>query len=82
MTEADTASIREALRVGGPAAAADLVPEAWVDRFAIVGSEEEAGSELRDLLSLHGIDEFQLPLSRVKGAAPLIERTAVMVGGG
>ena len=80
MTEADTASIREALRVGGPAAAADLVPEAWVDRFAIVGSEEEAGSELRDLLSLHGIDEFQLPLSRVEGAAPLIERTAAMVG--
>lgn len=81
MKEADCSAIREALREGGPAAAAHLVPEAWVDQFAIVGSEEEAGAELRELLSVHGIDEFALPLSRTEGAAALIERTAAMVSG-
>ncbi|RUA24852.1 MAG: hypothetical protein DSY73_03005 [Actinobacteria bacterium] len=76
MTESDTATIREALIRGGPTVAAEHVCEEWVPHFTVVGSAAEAGAELRDLLSGHGIDEFQLPLSRVDGADELIQRTA------
>ena len=82
MTEAEANGIREALAEGGAAAAADLVREEWVAQFTIVGSPEEAGAELRDLLARQGVDEFQLPVQRAEGAVALIERTAAMVGGG
>ena len=81
MTDADTELIRDSLRSGGPVAAAAYVPEAWVDQFAIVGSEKEAGIELRKTLIDNGISEFQLPLSKVKGARSLLERTAAMFEG-
>ena len=81
MTEAEVNEIREALAEGGPVAAADLVREEWVSQFTIAGSQEKAGAELRDLLALQGVDEFQLPVQRVEGAAALIERAVEMVGG-
>ena len=82
MTEAEANGIREALAEGGAAAGADLVREEWVAQFTIVGSPEEAGAELRDLLARQGVDEFQLPVQRAEGAAALIERTAAMVADG
>ena len=81
MTEAEANEIREALAEGGADAAADLVREEWVAQFTIVGSLEEAGAELRDLIARQGVDEFQLPVQRVEGAAALIERAAAMVAG-
>ena len=82
MTEAEANKIREALAEGGADAAADLVREEWVAQFTIVGSLEEAGAELRDLITRQGVDEFQLPVQRTEGAAALIERTAAMVANG
>lgn len=82
MTEEEVVGIREALAEGGTTVAADLVREEWVSQFTIVGSPREAGAELRNLLTRQGVDEFQLPVQEVQGAAALIERTADMVATG
>jgi len=77
MKESEVEAIRDALSTGGPALAADHVREEWVPHFTVVGSVVEAGATLRHLVSRYRIDEFQLPVSKVDGAAGLIERTAV-----
>lgn len=78
MGEADTLAIRRALAEGGPAAAGRHVRPEWVDSFVISGTVEECAVELRDLMTTHGIDEFQLPVSSIATGAPLIDRTAAM----
>jgi hypothetical protein len=78
MTDGQTEAIRVALRSGGPRAAAHLVDPGWVEHFAIIGTEDECASELGAVLHDNGIDEFQLPVLEVAGAARLIERTAAM----
>lgn len=78
MTEEDTASIRTALAGGGPGAAAHLVKEEWVPHFVIVGTPQEAGAELRSLMERYGLDEFQLPVHELDGAAAKLEQVAAM----
>lgn len=73
--------IRAALAAGGPPAAASHVDPAWVEAFALVGSEAQCGAEIRRLLAQHGIDEFQLPLASSVGAAERIETTASLLAG-
>jgi len=61
MTVDDTAAIREALRSGGPPAAAHLVREEWVERFVVMGDRRSVGAEVRSTMDRLGIDEFQVP---------------------
>jgi len=69
MTERDTVALREALRQGGPPAAAHLVREEWVPHFVLMGSPDGVASELLETMARCGIDEFQLPaLSADAGA--------------
>ena len=78
MTDHDTEQIRSALREGGPRRAAQHVDPSWVPSFVIAGTRQECAAELAELLSTDEIDEFQLPVLEVEGAAELIERTAAM----
>ncbi|MFQ5556001.1 MAG: LLM class flavin-dependent oxidoreductase [Acidimicrobiales bacterium] len=78
MTPDDVRAVRAALAEGGPSAAAHLVREEWATRFVIVGTPDEAGAELRDIMTANDIDEFQLPVLATPDAAELIERTAAM----
>lgn len=68
--------LREALAAGGPAAAADLIEERWVEAFMIVGDDAAAATELRGLLATHGIDEFQLPIPDIAVGRSLLDRVA------
>ncbi len=61
MTADDTADIRDALRSGGPPAAAHLVREEWVDPFVVMGDRRAVGAEVRATMARLGIDEFQVP---------------------
>lgn len=61
MTADDTAAIREALRDGGPPAAAHLVREEWVEPFVVMGDRRAVGAEVRSTMEGLGIDEFQVP---------------------
>lgn len=74
------AAIRLALGEGGPPAAANHVDPDWVSAFAIVGTADECGTELRRRLDDHGIDEYQLALPSVEGAGQRIEQVAAMLG--
>ncbi len=78
MTGADVTAIREALALGGPAAASQLVRDEWIPHFIIIGSPAEATAELNMLMDEHGIDEFQLPILSHHGAAEMIEHTAAL----
>lgn len=78
MTPADTDAIRAGLARGGTAAAAEAVRPEWVPDFVITGRPDAAASELLTLMDANGIDEFQLPVLELDGAAELIERTAAM----
>ena len=78
MTEIDVAAVRAALGQGGPKAAAHLIRPAWVEPFVIAGTVEECSAELVALLADNDIDEFQLPVLDVEGAAALVERAAGM----
>ena len=84
MTEDDTRAIRDALRHGGPPAAAHLVREEWVPHFVLMGSPEAVADEMRHTMARCGIDEFQLPsLPAAAGAQPAetaIRRTAEICG--
>lgn len=75
-------AIRSALAAGGPSAAAAHIDPDWVGAFALVGSPAQCGAELRRILAEHGIDEFQLPLASVEGAAERIETTAALLTAG
>ena len=84
MTEDDTRAIRDALRHGGPPAAAHLVREEWVPRFVLMGSPEAVADEMLSTMARCGIDEFQLPslsaAAGVEAAAASIRRTAEIFG--
>jgi 5,10-methylenetetrahydromethanopterin reductase len=67
--------LRAALAAGGPAAAAPLVRPEWVPAFVLVGTPEQCGAQLRDLMVRHDIEEFQLGLPEPEGAA---ERMAML----
>ena len=84
MTEGDTMAIRDALRHGGPPAAAHLVREEWVPHFVLMGSPEAVADEMRHTMARCGIDEFQLPslpaAAGVQAAETAIRRTAEICG--
>ena len=84
MTEGDTMAIRDALRQGGPPAAAHLVREEWVPHFVLMGSPEAVADEMLSTMARCGIDEFQLPslsaAAGVEAAAASIRRTAEIFG--
>ena len=84
MTEDDTRAIRDALRHGGPPAAAHLVREEWVPHFVLMGSPEAVADEMLSTMARCGIDAFQLPslsaAAGVEAAAASIRRTAEIFG--
>ena len=84
MTEGDTMAIRDALRQGGPPAAAHLVREEWVPHFVLMGSPEAVADEMRHTMARCGIDEFQLPslpaAAGAQAAETAIRRTAEICG--
>ena len=84
MTEDDTRAIRDALRHGGPPAAAHLVREEWVPHFVLMGSPEAVADEMLSTMARCGIDEFHLPslsaAAGVEAAAASIRRTAEIFG--
>ena len=65
---ATEAAIRRGLADGGPAAAAHLVRDDWVDAFIISGTVEECRTELNILVTAHGIDEFQVSVNDLHSA--------------
>lgn len=79
MTDRHVAAIRGALAAGGPSAAAAEVDPAWLPAFVLTGSEAECGAELRAILADNHIDEYQLPVPSVEGAAAEIERAAALL---
>ncbi len=78
MTPSDVANVRSALAEGGPHAAARYINPEWVSAFIISGTAEECATELSSLMATNDIDEFQLPVLDIDGAAAFIERTAQM----
>ena len=76
MTPSDVDKVRAALAEGGPRAAARHIDPAWVSAFIISGSAEECAAELAALMADNNIDEFQLPVLEIEGAANFIERAA------
>jgi len=62
------AAIRRGLADGGPAAAAHLVRDDWVDAFVISGTVQECRTELDALVTAHGIDEFQVLVDDLRTA--------------
>lgn len=81
MTSEDTAAIRASLAEGGPTLASRHVREEWVPGFVVTGTPSECATELVGLMTDNGLDEFQLPVLGVDGAAELIERAAAMFSG-
>lgn len=79
LTPEHAAAIRSALAEGGPTAAAPHVDPEWVPAFVIAGSEADCGAELHRILADNDIDEYQLPLPSVDGAAERIEATAALL---
>jgi len=65
---ATEAAIRRGLADGGPAAAAHLVQDDWVDAFVISGTVEECRAELNALVTAHRIDEFQVSVNDLDSA--------------
>ena len=78
MTPGDVASVRAALAEGGPRAAARHINPDWVSAFVISGTAAECAAELHTLMDTNDIDEFQLPVLDIEGAAAFIERSAEM----
>lgn len=76
LTDAQVAAIRAGLAEGGPVAAARHVDPDWLPAFVVAGEPEACGRELRRILADNDIDEFQLPLPSVEGAADRIEFAA------
>ncbi|MEC7810231.1 MAG: LLM class flavin-dependent oxidoreductase [Actinomycetota bacterium] len=79
MTEDLNDQLKNALTEGGPSHAASYVPREWVEQFVITGSQSEASTELGNLISKNGIDEFQLPIGKPEEAERIIQRTSKML---
>lgn len=78
MSDYETQAIRRALITGGPSNAAQYVRPEWVESFVIVGTPDHCAGELSSIMEVQGIDEFQLPVLEVEGAADFIERSITM----
>jgi 5,10-methylenetetrahydromethanopterin reductase len=78
MSDADVAKIRSGLAEGGPSRAAKHVHPDWVSSFVISGTIDECTTEMADLMTANGIDEFMLPVLEIEGAATFIERAAAL----
>lgn len=76
MTPDHVAAIRAGLAEGGPTAAAAHIDPEWLPAFVVAGEPEACGRELRRILVDNDIDEYQLPLPSVEGAADRIEFAA------
>ena len=74
------AAIRQSLADGGPAAAARLVRDDWVDAFVISGTADECRSELTEIVDAHQIDEFQVSVNDLHTAADDLGLAATIVG--
>ena len=68
LAPATEAAIRRALADGGPAAAAHLVHDDWVDAFVISGTVAECRAEMNALVTAHRIDEFQVSVNDLHSA--------------
>ena len=68
LAPATEAAIRRGLADGGPAAAAHLVRDDWVDAFVISGTMAECRAELNALVTAHRIDEFQVSVNDLHSA--------------
>ena len=78
---ATEAAIRRGLADGGPAAAAHLVRDDWVDAFVISGTVEECRAELNALVTAHRIDEFQVSVNDLDAAFDDLSLAAEIVRG-
>ena len=78
---ATEAAIRRGLADGGPAAAAHLVRDEWVDAFVISGTVEECRAELSALVTAHEIDEFQVSVNDLHSAIDDLSLAAEIVRG-
>lgn len=78
ITEADTAAIAKAMH-GGLEAAAELIPDEWVEPFVISGSVDACAAELSILMGTHGFDEFMLVVTDMNGADTLMTEVAEVV---
>jgi 5,10-methylenetetrahydromethanopterin reductase len=79
ISDADTAAIKAAMREGLDAAA-ELIPDEWIEPFVIAGSTSECATELGDVLATHGFDEFMLVVADMAGAEPIMIDVAEIVG--
>ena len=75
MSPDDVDRIRRAL-ADGLVAAARYVPDEWVLPFVISGTVEQCAAELVELTTVHGIDEFMIPVFDVHTGAALLEIAA------
>ncbi|MBB32509.1 MAG: hypothetical protein CL455_02505 [Acidimicrobiaceae bacterium] len=76
MTIGDVQQIKQALSEGGASLAGEYVKEEWVDKFVIVGDSQSCKEELLELLEIHTIDEFQLPIYEPSTAESLIDQVS------
>ena len=76
---ATEAAIRQGLADGGPAAAAHLVRDDWVDAFVISGTVAECRAELNALVRAHKIDEFQVSVNDLHSAVDDLSLAAEIV---
>ena len=76
---ATEAAIRRGLADGGPAAAAHLVRDDWVDAFVISGTVAECRAELNALVRAHKIDEFQVSVNDLHSAVDDLSLAAEIV---
>ncbi len=80
MSESDVKAISEAMHTG-LGAAAELIPDEWVDPFVIRGSASECSAELEQLVTTHRFDEFMLVVADMTDADVLMAEVAeVFVG--
>lgn len=71
----DVDRIRSAM-AGGIHAAAEHVRDEWIEPFILRGSVMTCASELRELVSTHGIDEFLLPMFAMPESQRYLDRVA------
>ena len=71
--------IRSAMS-GGLDAAAEHVPDEWVEPFVITGPAAECGAEIRRIAEAHDIDEFLLPMFDMPDQHAYLARVAAALG--
>lgn len=81
LTPTDEAAIRRHLSEGGPAAAAHLIRDEWLEGFVIVGDAETCRKELKDLVGKHRFDEFQVPITDLDSASQTLAAAAAVALG-